>query len=92
MGELLFTDLGDGKKWGELCDSRLFLGLRIEPRIPLVEVVSEFFIQNSRQRLQEADPKQDDYELVDIWFRRFGHALILLNFTRSSCFFGLSQS
>jgi hypothetical protein len=32
------------KKWGELCGSRLILGLRIESRIPFVELLSEFFI------------------------------------------------
>src|SRR5262249_55004355 len=44
---------GDRKKPGELCSSRLPLGLRIESRIPLLEVVSELFIQNSRPYLQE---------------------------------------
>ena len=39
-----------------------------------------------------ADTKQDDSELVDVWFRRFGQALILVNFTRSPpVFFGLSS-
>jgi hypothetical protein len=32
------------KKTGELCGSRLTLGLRIESRIPFVELLSEFFI------------------------------------------------
>jgi hypothetical protein len=34
----------DRKKAGELCGSRLPLGLRIESRIPFVELLSEFFI------------------------------------------------
>jgi hypothetical protein len=33
------------EKTGELCGSRLTLGLRIESRIPLVELASEIFIQ-----------------------------------------------
>jgi putative transposase len=35
---------GDRKKAGELCGSRLTLGLRIESRIPFVEFLSEFFV------------------------------------------------
>jgi hypothetical protein len=34
----------DRKKAGELCGSRLILGLHIESRIPFVELLSEFFI------------------------------------------------
>ena len=44
---------GDRKKPGELCGSRLPLGLRIESRIPLVELASEIFIQSLCPYLQE---------------------------------------
>jgi len=36
---------------------------------------------NFCNRADRTDPKQYDSEVVDVWFRRFGHALILLNFT-----------
>ena len=35
------------------CGSRLILGLRIESRIPFVELLSELFIQRSGPYLQE---------------------------------------
>src|SRR5215813_2775980 len=44
---------GDRKKPGELCGSRLILGLRIESRIPLLELASEIFIQHLCPYLQE---------------------------------------
>jgi hypothetical protein len=34
----------DRKKAGELCGSRLTPGLRIQSRIPFVELLSEFFV------------------------------------------------
>src|SRR6266545_4426155 len=40
----LVTQSGDRKKAGELCGSRLTLGLRIESRIPFVVLLSELFI------------------------------------------------
>ncbi len=43
----------DRKKTGELCGSRLILGFRIESRIPLLELASEFFIQHLCPYLQE---------------------------------------
>src|SRR6266508_119494 len=36
-----------------LCGSRTFFGIAAKSRIPLVELVSEFFIQHSRPYLQE---------------------------------------
>jgi hypothetical protein len=49
----LFPVEGDRKKPGELCGSRTFFGIAAKSRIPLVELVSEFFIQHSRPYLQE---------------------------------------
>jgi hypothetical protein len=43
----------DRKKTGELCGSRLAIGLRIESGIPFVELLSELFIQRSGPYLQE---------------------------------------
>jgi len=47
------TTSRDRKKPGELCGSRLILGFRIESRIPLLELASEFFIQHLCPYLQE---------------------------------------
>ncbi len=48
----VFAALGP-KKPGELCGSRTFFGIAAKSKIPLVELVSEFFIQRSRPYLQE---------------------------------------
>jgi hypothetical protein len=44
---------GERKKPGELSGSRTFFGIAAKPRIPRLELVSEFFIQLSRPYLQE---------------------------------------
>ena len=43
-GNFCFEVATRPKKSGELCGSRLPFGLRIESRIPFVELLSEFFI------------------------------------------------
>jgi hypothetical protein len=48
-----FARQRDRKKPGELCGSRTFFGIAAKSRIPLVELVSEFFIQHSGPYLQE---------------------------------------
>src|SRR5262249_59357322 len=53
MIEVACVGHGDRKKPGELCGSRTFFGIAAKSRIPLVELVSEFFIQHSRPYLQE---------------------------------------
>jgi hypothetical protein len=47
------VESGDRKKPGELCGSRLILGLRIESRIPLLKLAPEIFIQRLCPYLQE---------------------------------------
>lgn len=47
--ERLTTPPRDRKKPGGLCGSRLTLGLRIESRIPLLEVVSELFMETAKK-------------------------------------------
>jgi hypothetical protein len=44
LASQLYEQLRDRKKAGELCGSRLTIGLRIESRIPFVELLSELFI------------------------------------------------